>query len=233
MTSIPYLFENLSATSPAVAGRAALMLFTHPLRPAVRTKAERRLVRKALAKLRTAHREDLRVAGYRIATYRFASPLPQPRSRVLMVHGWTSASQFMTAPIDDLLARGYEVIAFDMPAHGKSSGKRAEMMHCVLAMLAVADRYGRIDQIIAHSFGGPVSALAVASELSNGLTEETRLLFIASPNRLADVTEQFSRAIGLSREAQAWFEARLVEPFGVVSECALSLVRRDRFFISS
>lgn len=218
MNSIPRFFENLSSASPAAAGRAALLLFTHPLRPSVQTKAERRLVRKAQAKLNTAKRKDLRVAGYRIATYRWAATSDEPKGRVLLVHGWTSASQFMTAPVDDLLERGYEVVAFDMPAHGRSSGKRAEMMDCVLSMLAVADHYGSIDQVIAHSFGGPVSSLAVASELSHGLTEETRLLFIASPNRLADVTEQFARAIGLSREAQAWFEERLVQPFGVELE---------------
>ncbi len=212
---MPRFFENLSSASPTAAGRAALLLFTHPLRPSVQTKAEQRLVRKAQAKLNTAERKDLRVAGYRIATYSWAASSHQPKGRVLLVHGWTSASQFMTAPVDDLLSRGYEVIAFDMPAHGRSSGKRAELMDCVLAMLAVTDHYGAIDQVIAHSFGGPVTSLAVASELSRGLTDETRLLFIASPNRLADVTEQFARAIGLSREAQAWFEERVVEPFGV------------------
>lgn len=218
MNAIPRFFENLSSASPATAGKAALLLFTHPLRPSVQTKAEQRLVRKAQAKLDEATRADLRVGGYRIASYRFAAPVPAPKGRVLMVHGWTSAARFMTAPIDDLLERGFEVIAFDMPAHGRSSGKRAELMDCVLAMLAVADRYGPIDQVIAHSFGGPVTSLAIASELSEGLTADTRLIFIASPNRLADVTEQFSRAIGLGQKAQRWFEERLVEPFGVALE---------------
>ena len=220
MASAPItrFFENLSSASPVAAGRAALLLFTHPLRPAVQTRAEQRLVRKAQAKLDRAERKDLRVAGYRIATYRFAAICPKPKGRVLLVHGWTSAAKFMTAPVDDLLDRGYEVIAFDMPAHGRSSGKRAEMMDCVLTMLAVADHYGAIDQVIAHSFGGPVSALAVSSGLSEGFSDDTRLLFIASPNRLADVTEQFARAIGLTADAQHWFEERLVEPFGVAVE---------------
>lgn len=215
MPKLPRLFENLSSASPAAAGRAALFLFTHPMPPSIRSKAEKRLARKAQAKLDKAERSDLRVNGYRIASYRFAAQAERPRGTILMVHGWTSASAFMTAPVDHLQERGYDVVAFDMPAHGKSSGRRAELMDCVLAMVAVANRHGPIDQVIAHSFGGPVTTMAVSSGLANGLTDDTRLLFIASPNRLADVTEQFSRAIGLSREAQKWFESRLVQPFGV------------------
>ncbi|MBH5322978.1 alpha/beta hydrolase [Aurantiacibacter sediminis] len=212
---LPPLFQKLSAASPAAAGKAAHFLFTHPLPTAIRSEAEKRLARKAQAKLTEAERTDMWVNGYRIASYRFAAATPKPRGTVMMVHGWTSASAFMTAPIPALCERGYDVVAFDMPAHGKSSGRRAELMDCVLAMIAVADRHGPIDQIIAHSFGGPVTTMTIAGGLSKGLTDQTRLLFIASPNRLADVTEQFSRAIGLSREAQAEFEKRLVQPFGV------------------
>ncbi|WP_271077494.1 alpha/beta hydrolase [Aurantiacibacter sp. MUD61] len=215
MTNIARLFENLSAASPVTAGRAALFLFTHPLPPAIHTEAEKRLARKAQAKLDEAERSDLRVNGYRIASYRFRAATSNSRGTVLLVHGWTSNAAFMTAPVEELQQRGFDVVAFDMPAHGKSSGRRAELMDCVLAMIAVADRYGPIDQVIAHSFGGPVTTLAIASGLSRGLTDATQLLFIASPNRLADVTEQFSRWIGISRPAQRWFEDRLVEPFGV------------------
>lgn len=215
MTRLPLLFENLSSASPRAAGRAALFLFTHPLPPAIRSAAEKRLARKAQAKLDDAAREDLHLRGYRIATYRFAATTPTPIGTVLLVHGWTSTAAFMTAPVDQLRARGYDVVGFDMPAHGKSSGRKAELMDCVLSMVEVANRHGPIDQVIAHSFGGPVTTLALASGVSSGLGGDTRLLFIASPNRLADVTEQFSRAIGLTRAAQNWFEAALVEPFGV------------------
>lgn len=215
MGTFPRLFEKLSHRSPRAAAQAAHFLFTHPSPPTIRSAAEKRLARKARAKLAEAAREDLHVRGYRIASYRFAAPLKARKGTVLLVHGWTSAAAFMTAPVDHLLAAGYDVVAFDMPAHGKSSGRRAELMDCVLAMVAVANRHGPIDQVIAHSFGGPVSTLAVASELSPALSSQTRLLFIASPNRLADVTEQFSRAIGLTREAQQIFETKVIEPFGV------------------
>ena len=214
MERISQLFRLLQSANPRVAARAALFLFTHPMPTAIFTKAEKRLAAKARAKLGEATREDLRACGYRIATWRFATPAPERKGSVLMVHGWTSAAAFMTAPVDRLLARGYDVIAFDMPAHGKSSGRRAVMMDCVLATVAVASRYGPIDTVIAHSFGGPVTTMAVASELSPALHADTQLIFIASPNRLADVTEQFARQIGLSKEAQAIFEAELVAPFG-------------------
>ena len=214
MARISQFFGLLQSANPRVAARAALYLFTHPTRPVIYSKAEKRLAARAQAKLAEATREDLRVCGYRIATYRFAAKTPQRRGIVLTVHGWTSTAAFMTAPVDRLRERGYDVVAFDLPAHGNSSGRRAVLMDCVLAMVAVANRYGPIDTVVAHSFGGPVTTMAVVSELSPALTDATRLVFIASPNRLADVTEAFSRYIGLTREAQALFEAELVEPFG-------------------
>ncbi|WP_052769025.1 alpha/beta hydrolase [Aurantiacibacter marinus] len=215
MVSIQRLFARLQAVSPRLAGGAALFLFTHPLPPAIRSDAEKRLTQRARRKLVEAEHSMVRAHGYRIATYRFAHSALQRRGTVLLVHGWTSAAAFMTAPVEHLRALGYDVVAFDLPAHGKSSGRKAEMMDCALVLGAVATRHGPIDQVIAHSFGGPVTTLALASDLSPGLTDETRLHFIASPNRLADVTAQFAAALGLSRETQTIFESAVVAPFGV------------------
>ncbi|RJY08274.1 alpha/beta hydrolase [Aurantiacibacter aquimixticola] len=214
MAVLTNLLTQLDSASPRVAAQAAHFLFTHPLPPAIGTKSEKRLAMLAQRKLAEGERADLTVAGYRIATYRFAATAPRIGT-ILMVHGWTSAAAFMTAPITRLRAMGYNVVAYDMPAHGKSSGRRAELMDCVLALIAVADHFGPIDHVIAHSFGGPVTTLALTSEASAGLTDETGLIFIASPNRLGDVTEGFARYIGLTRDAQAIFEEMLVEPFGV------------------
>lgn len=214
MVSIPRLFARLQAVSPRLAARAAFFLFTHPLPPAIRSDAEKRLTARAQLKLAQAEHATLRVRGYRIATYRFTHTAAVRRGTVMLVHGWTSAAAFMTAPVEDLRALGYDVVAFDMPAHGKSSGRQAQMMDCVFALAAVATQHGPIDQVIAHSFGGPVTALALAGDLSPSLTDETRLHFIASPNRLADVTAQFSAALGLTREVQDLFENAVVAPFG-------------------
>ena len=214
MERMQRLFRLLESANPHIAGRAALTLFTCPMPTAIRTDAERRLVRKAYAKLAEAERGHLRVRGYRIATYRFAHTAGEKRGTVLLVHGWTSTAAFMTASVDRLRARGFDVVAFDMPAHGRSTGRRALMMDCVLTLLAVANRFGPIDRVIAHSFGGPVTTLALASECSPALSHATKLLFIAAPDRLADVTEDFARALGISREAQRVFEAMLLEPFG-------------------
>ncbi len=214
MVSIPRLFARLQAIDARLAGRAAWYLFTHPLPPAIRSEAEKRLMARAQLKLAQAEHASLRVRGYRIATYQFGHSATQRRGTVLLVHGWTSAAAFMTAPVEQLRALGYDVIAFDMPAHGKSSGRQAQLMDCAFALAAVATRHGPIDQVIAHSFGGPVTTLALAGNLSSGLTDETRLHFIASPNRLADVTAKFAAALGLGQEAQRYFEAAVTAPFG-------------------
>ena len=214
MERIRRLFKLLESVNPQIAGKAALALFTHPMAPAVRTEAEKRLVRKAQSKLAAATRDDLKVRGYRIATYHFAHAAEEKLGTALLVHGWTSTAAFMTASVDELRARGFDVVAFDLPAHGNSSGRRALLMDCIHAMLAVADRYGPIDRVIAHSFGGPVSTMSLISERSAALSSATQLVFIAAPNRLSDVTAGYTRALGISPNVQKVFEDLLVAPFG-------------------
>jgi alpha-beta hydrolase superfamily lysophospholipase len=53
-----------------------------------------------------------------------------------------------------LVKKGYEVIAFDAPAHGDSSGKTANAFQYRDAIKAVYEKFGPMHSFIAHSFGG-------------------------------------------------------------------------------
>mgnify|MGYP000595598652 CR=1 FL=1 len=62
--------------------------------------------------------------------------------------------------VEPLLKKGYRVIAFDGPAHGKSSGKQASLLKFKDALLAIVQQYGTPSIAIGHSLGAMAIMLA-------------------------------------------------------------------------
>jgi pimeloyl-ACP methyl ester carboxylesterase len=106
--------------------------------------------------------------------------------RILLVHGWGGkAAQFFSF-VGPLLDAGFEVIAFDAPAHGASSGSFASGPAFARAAQAVAGDavYG----IIAHSLGAAGSAIALALGL-----RANRVVFLAPAALIGLLLEEFIR----------------------------------------
>jgi pimeloyl-ACP methyl ester carboxylesterase len=96
---------------------------------------------------------------------------------VLLVHGWSSTHADMDAFVDPLLELGFRVVALDLPAHGASAGATATMSEVSAAIADVGARFGRLRGLVAHSFGCPSSATAIAE---GGLRVD-RVVLVASP----------------------------------------------------
>jgi pimeloyl-ACP methyl ester carboxylesterase len=96
--------------------------------------------------------------------------------KILVLHGFGSAA-FKFAKYAPLLAKkGYEILAFDAPAHGQSQGKLTNALEYSEMIEAVIKKYGPINGFIAHSFGG----LAVSLALENMPHDaETKVVLIA------------------------------------------------------
>jgi esterase/lipase len=84
--------------------------------------------------------------------------------KVLLLHGWGGSALDFGHIVNTLVENGYQVISFDQPAHGFSTGKNSNLiqwMHVIRAFLDIhADIYG----IIGHSFGGLAATLTLARE---------------------------------------------------------------------
>jgi pimeloyl-ACP methyl ester carboxylesterase len=87
---------------------------------------------------------------------------------VLLVHGWESTHVDMDAFVRPLLALGRRVVSFDLPAHGESPGATATMADAAAAVADLGRAYGPLEGVIAHSFGCPSSAIAMADGLPVG-----------------------------------------------------------------
>jgi pimeloyl-ACP methyl ester carboxylesterase len=207
-------FGTLSAISPSLAGRAACWLFSTPLKIGRLSPAEKRLTVRAEAKLKAAEDISFVAENVTIAAYRFGKKRSDDSKRIILVHGWMSGARYMLAMVDPLLALGHEVICFDLPAHGGSSGKTTNLVACSKALNALIDHVDGADMIIAHSFGGAVTAFTLSRLRADGLGKDGKVVLIASPNQLSSVTALFSKAIGLSGAAQKAYEARLCAGIG-------------------
>lgn len=89
------------------------------------------------------------VMGQHIQTYRW----PGKKETVLLLHGWESNTHRWRNLIKKLREHEFEVLAFDAPAHGYSTG---EMLHVPLyahSLRHILDKFNP-KLVVAHSMGG-------------------------------------------------------------------------------
>jgi pimeloyl-ACP methyl ester carboxylesterase len=100
---------------------------------------------------------------------------PQKR-KALILHGFGSAAHKFEDYAVLLAARGYEVLAFDAPAHGESEGDRTNAIEYCAMIKEVMAKYGPVESFLAHSFGGISLSLALEDMPHDG---HTKVVFIA------------------------------------------------------
>ncbi|MET0634913.1 MAG: alpha/beta fold hydrolase [Chitinophagaceae bacterium] len=115
-------------------------------------------------------------------------------TRVLILHGFESSVINFEHYVVPLTAKGYEVLAFDAPAHGKSGGKRMNAMQYRDFVHFIQREYGPATRFIAHSFGGLAISLVLAETPQNELM---RLALVAPLTRTSTTLEQYYQLAGI------------------------------------
>ncbi|MEM1306669.1 MAG: alpha/beta hydrolase [Pseudomonadota bacterium] len=198
--------DRAPAGAPQLAGDRAHRLFRLPALSPFRPEGQSRLAAKARPALRRAVFSWTPSPVGNIATYDFAPKSP-PTGTVLCVHGWSGEAAFMAAFSGPLVQSGLRVVLFDHPAHGRSAGRRSSIIEMARATLAVADRFGPIDTVIAHSIGCFATLLALEGgpPLYRHHPFE-KLCLIAAPNHFSDVVHRFADHFELPPAARRCFE---------------------------
>jgi pimeloyl-ACP methyl ester carboxylesterase len=150
-----------------------------------------------------AERLTLPVDGIPIAVYRWGTG-----PAVVFVHGWSGRATQVAAFVEPLTAAGFCLIAFDAPAHGKTPGRRTNILEFAAALQATAAAYGPLHGVITHSFGGMVLAYALQAGLVVG-----RVVCIGTPARLEFLVERFGRMLTLPDPVLADLRRRLERRF--------------------
>jgi pimeloyl-ACP methyl ester carboxylesterase len=119
---------------------------------------------------------------------------------VLLVHGFEGNRAQFGAIIDALLARGFAVVALDVPAHGDSAGHELTAVTFIAAIERTLQRLGPIHAIVGHSMGGAMSLFSIAHHGGAG-----RAVLVSAPSGLHRELRRFAGAVGLSRRGTAAF----------------------------
>lgn len=130
---------------------------------------------------------------------------------VLLVHGWSGRATQLVKIADELVAMGYNVISFDAPAHGKSSGRTTLMPEFIAAIQELDKKIGPFEFAIGHSLGG----MSILNAIKQNLKVE-KAVIIGSGDLIKDIIADFVKALGLRPEIgpmmKEYFEKKYGEP---------------------
>lgn len=129
---------------------------------------------------------------------------------VLLVHGWGSNATHLGRLVQPLLSAGFRVIAFDAPAHGKSTGRSTDMVAYANAVALVARDAGPLRAVVGHSFG---AAMAMYAARDWGL-DASRLVLVSSFNDCNWFLKMFAQHVGLTPEVLRRTRELLTQRYG-------------------
>ena len=192
----------LALVSPKAAAQKAFQLFCTPhiknrKKPSFTIKGER-----------LSFKQD----GHTIRGHRWEPHQTSivPPKRVLIAHGFESSSRNFDQYILPLLKQGYEVLAFDAPAHGQSGGKRITLPAYVRSLQTICEQYGPIQSFMGHSLGGLALTLLIESSPHDA---DTRLVVIAPPCEMVAAVDTFFQLLQAGKEVRKEFDDLSYELF--------------------
>ena len=146
-------FGALARIAPRTAERQAALLFCFP----------RRLSHGDVPTIPHHAREELVPSGAkRLVTWTWGEG-----PRALLAHGGEGTARDMVPIASALAARGWSVTVFDMPAHGRSTGRTTTLIEMAEAVAHVARATGTPDAVVGHSLGAAAAMLALRDGLSS------------------------------------------------------------------
>lgn len=200
--------QMLSAVSTKKAAEKAFQLFCTP---------QKRVPRKSSVVIDKATIVEVMLNGLKIYGYRWGA---STNKRILIVHGFESSAINFEAFVEPLVNKGYEVLAFDAPAHGISEGNQIILPLYRDMISAVNDKYGPFTAYIAHSLGG----LALTHFLKeNPHTPDTKLVLIAPATEITSIIDRFFRLLKLNHKVRVAFD-RISEQVTGISPANASIL---------
>jgi pimeloyl-ACP methyl ester carboxylesterase len=195
-------FKLLSSISKKKAAEKAFTLFCTPLRRN----------RKALPRIfEDAEKIRFEMENIIIRGWRWNHP---SKRKVLIIHGFESSVINFDRYIRPLTRKGYEVLAFDAPAHGRSGGRRITAPMYKEMIKTIHHQFGPVQSFMAHSFGGLALSLAL-EEIPHA--EDYKVVLIAPATETTTAIGSFFQFLRLGNGVRAEFEKLVIRHGGVPS----------------
>lgn len=193
-------FRVWTKISPRKAAEKAFALFCTP---------QRRNTRTPPRIFEEAERLQFRLRGHWVKGWRWQAGAER---KVLILHGYESSATSFERYIRPLLRKGYEVLAFDAPAHGRSGGREINAPLYKQMIREIHDHYGPVQSYLAHSFGGLCVCLAL-EEISH--TDDYRLALVAPATETTTAIDTFFRFLQLDPVLRPEFDKVIIRRGGV------------------
>ena len=144
-----------------------------------------------------------------VMTYYWENEINKDAPVVMLIHGWTGRGSQMAAFAEPLVQEGFSVLSFDNHAHGKTPGKTSTIFKQSEVQQKLAEKFGPLHAVIAHSFGGMITPFS----LSQGMTAK-KAVCISPPSRFYYLLERFSDTLHLPNKIQQYLISCFKRDYG-------------------
>lgn len=146
------------------------------------------------------------VAKHEIQSYHW----PGDKETVLLVHGWESNTFRWRNLIKKLREANFNIIAFDAPSHGYSTGKLlyAPLYEEVLSHMV---KKHNPKYLVGHSLGGMTM---MYNEYKNPNPTVTKMVTIGSPSEFHEIMDQYQAVLKFSNRFMGHIDNYIQNRFG-------------------
>ncbi|WP_194532453.1 alpha/beta fold hydrolase [Zobellia nedashkovskayae] len=148
----------------------------------------------------------LEVKNHTLQTYHWSGS----KETVLLVHGWESNTFRWRNLIAKLLEANYNIVAFDAPAHGYSSGQYLDLPSYSDGVQAMIEKYNP-KYLIGHSMGGMTLMYNEFYHKNEGVE---KMITIGSPSEFYEIMDHYQRLLDFNDNVREALEAYVLNRFG-------------------
>jgi len=146
--------------------------------------------------------------GRHIATWRWGS---RDAPLVVLAHGWGGYAAQMRAFVFPLLSAGYQVLAYDQPAHGVSEGRLTGLPDFAEVLTEIAWHHGGAYAFVGHSLGAAAAGLVLATRKARF----EKVVLVSPPADLVGYSRRFARWHWMPEALRRAMQGAIEERYGV------------------
>lgn len=199
---IGFFINMIAYISPNYAARLAISLFSKPRKG--------KHTYEAIDFLDTAFQEEINFKDFSIMTYRWLGD----KETILLVHGWESNAFRWKNLIETLKFQGFNVVAIDAPAHGKSGGASFNVIDYSECIHLVAKKF-KVQTVIGHSVGGMATILF---QHKYKLPELKRIALLGAPSNYKDMFKRYAKMMSYRKSLTKSIDEYALKQFGNLPE---------------
>lgn len=153
-----------------------------------------------------AKKELSRIANHDIQTYQW----PGAGDTVVLIHGWESNTFRWRNLIAKLRAADFNIVAFDAPGHGYSSGKKLHVPLYANILKHIIKKY-RPKHLVGHSVGGMT---AIYYEYTNTNSSVEKIVTVAAPSEFHEIMDHFQQLLKFNDRVMGALDTYVFDSFG-------------------